>query len=173
MKKFIMMVGFISAVAQAATVSVSSFKGTVYAPGEATLAFSGVSAAQDVWVAWDDVDKGDDMSAWTANERLGTITANATSATFKLPPDARSGRAARFFLLSSGGTYPVEYVRCDGKQYINTGVIPDPHVALSMDFKLNSAWPRQQRPFGVNTSTYTFASYINSSSQWAWSAQDG
>ena len=162
-----------SATLPAATVSVSSFKGTVYSPGEATLAFSGVSAAQEVWVAWDDEDKGDDMSAWAKNERLGTIVAGATSASYKLPPDARSGRVARFFLLPAGGTYPVEYVRCDGKQYINTGVFPDPHVAVSMDFKLNSVWPRQQRSFGVNTSVYTFASYINGSSLWAWSAKDG
>ena len=35
----------------AATVSVSSFKGTVYGPGEATLAFTGVDAAQELWVA--------------------------------------------------------------------------------------------------------------------------
>ena len=85
MKKFILMVGFMSAVAQAATVSVSSFKGTVYAPGEATLAFSGVSAAQDVWVAWDDVDKGDDMSAWTANERTEFLPPAATESL----PDAK------------------------------------------------------------------------------------
>ena len=91
----------VAASATAATVSMSGFKGTVYSPGEATLAFSGVSAAQDVWVAWDDVDKGDDMSAWAANERLGTIAAGATSASYKLPPDARLGRVARFFLLSS------------------------------------------------------------------------
>ncbi len=177
MKRMSFVVGLaavaVSTTLPAATVSVSSFKGTVYSPGEATLAFSGVSAAQEVWVAWDDEDKGDDMSTWAKNERLGTIVAGATSASYKLPPDARSGRVARFFLLPAGGTYPVEYVRCDGKQYINTGVFPDPHVAVSMDFKLNSVWPRQQRSFGVNTSVYTFASYINGSSLWAWSAKDG
>ena len=47
-----------SATLPAATVSVSSFKGTVYGPGEATLAFTGVNAAQELWVAWDDADKG-------------------------------------------------------------------------------------------------------------------
>ena len=159
--------------ARAATVSVSAFKGTVYAPGEATLAFTGVSAAHEVWVAWDDADKGADMSVWAGNERLGTIAAGAASATFKLPPAARPGRVARFFLLAAGGTYPVEYVRCDGQQYVNTGIFPDPHVAVSMDFKLNSTWPRQQRTFGVGTSAYTFASYVNGSSLWGWSAKDG
>ena len=172
MKKLMLSIAFLAVAAQAATVLVSGFTGTVYAPGAVTLTFSGVSAAQEVWVAWDDVDKGADMSAWAGNERLGTIAANATSATFKLPPDARQGRAARFFLLSADGTYPVEYVRCDGKQYVNTGVFPDPHVAVSMDFKLNSTWPRQQRTFGVGTSAYTFASYINGSSLWGWAAKD-
>ena len=46
----------------AATVSVSSFKGAVYGPGEATLAFTDVDAAQELWVAWDDADKGADIS---------------------------------------------------------------------------------------------------------------
>ena len=50
-----------SATLTAATVSVSGFHGTVYGPGEATLAFTGVSAAQELWVAWDDADKGADI----------------------------------------------------------------------------------------------------------------
>ena len=57
----------------AATVSVSGFKGTVYGPGEATLAFTGVDAEQELWVAWDDADKGVDISQWSKSEQLGTI----------------------------------------------------------------------------------------------------
>ena len=60
-----------SATLPAATVSVSSFKGTVYGPGEATLAFTGVDAAQELWVAWDDADKGADISQWSKSEQLG------------------------------------------------------------------------------------------------------
>ena len=82
----------------AAMVSVSSFKGTVYGPGQATLAFSGVSAAQEVWVAWDDADKGEDIAQWKESERLAVIASGATSATYTLPADARTGRAARFFI---------------------------------------------------------------------------
>ena len=88
----------------AATVSVSSFKGTVYGPGEATLAFTGMDAEQELWVAWDDVDKGADISQWSKSEQLDTIASGTTSATNRLPDDARLGRAARFFLLPDGGT---------------------------------------------------------------------
>ena len=101
--------------ATAATVSVSSFKGTVYGPGEATLAFSGVSAAQEVWVAWDDADKGADITQWKESERLDTIASGTTSASYRLPADARAGRAARFFLFPSGGTYPTAYIRSTGR----------------------------------------------------------
>ena len=90
----------------AATVSVSSFRGTVYGPGEATLAFTGVGAAQELWVAWDDADKGADISQWKESERLDTIASGTTSATNRLPDDARSGRAARFFLFPTGAANP-------------------------------------------------------------------
>ena len=79
----------------AATVSVSSFRGTVYGPGEATLAFTGVDAAQELWVAWDDADKGADITQWKENEQIDTIASGTTSATNRLPDDARLGRAAR------------------------------------------------------------------------------
>ena len=68
--------------ALAATVSVSGFHGTVYGPGEVTLAFSGVSAAQELWVAWDDVDKGADITQWKESEQLDTIASGTTSATY-------------------------------------------------------------------------------------------
>ena len=86
----------------AATVSVSSFRGTVYGPGEATLAFTGVDAEQELWVAWDDVDKGADISQWSKSEQLGTIASGTTSVTNRLSDDARLGRAARFFLFPTG-----------------------------------------------------------------------
>ena len=94
----------VSTALPAATVSVSGFKGTVYGPGEATLAFTGVDAAQELWVAWDDADKGADISQWSKSERLDTIASGTTAATNSLPDDARLGRAARFFLLPDGGT---------------------------------------------------------------------
>ena len=160
--------------AAAATVSVSKFKGTVYGPGEATLAFSGVSTEHEVWVAWDDADKGDDIAQWKESERLDTIASGTTSASYSLPADARAGRAARFFLFPSGGTYPTAYIRSTGTQYINTGVYPDPHTAASMTFLLDDMDTRQQRTFGVgdNTNGFVFASYINGSGLWAWAAKD-
>ena len=69
----------------AATVSVSSFRGTVYGPGEATLAFTGVDAEQELWVAWDDADKGADISQWKESEKLGAIDSGTTSVTNRLP----------------------------------------------------------------------------------------
>ena len=92
----------VSTTLSAATVSVSSVKGTVYGPGEATLAFTGVHAAQELWVAWDDADKGADISQWSKSEHLGTIASGTTSATNRLPDNARLGRAARFFLSPTG-----------------------------------------------------------------------
>ena len=92
----------VSTTLPAATVSVSSFKGTVYGPGEATLAFTGVDAAQELWVAWDDADKGADISQWSKSEKLGAIDSGTTSASYRLPDDARPGRAARFILSPTG-----------------------------------------------------------------------
>lgn len=91
-----------SATLPAATVSVSGFKGTVYGPGEATLAFTDVDAEQELWVAWDDADKGADISQWKESEQLGMIASGTTSASNHLPDDARPGRAARFFLSPTG-----------------------------------------------------------------------
>ena len=158
----------------AAAVSVSAFKGTVYGPGEATLAFAGVDAAQEVWVAWDEADKGADISQWKESERLDEIASGTTSATYRLPDDARPGRAARFFLFPAGGSYPVAYIRSTGTQYIDTGVYPDPHTAASMTFLLDDMVTRQQRTFGVgdNTNGFVFASYVNGSGLWAWAAKD-
>ena len=156
--------------ALAATVSVSGFHGTVYGPGEATLAFTGVDAAQELWVAWDDADKGADISQWKESEQLDTIASGTTSASYRLPDDARPGRAARFFLFPTGGTYPLTYIRSTGTQYIDTGVYPDPHTAVSMTFLLDDMDTRQQRTFGVgdNTNGFVFASYVNGSGLWAW-----
>ena len=154
-----------SATLPAATVSVSGFHGTVYGPGEATLAFTGVDAAQELWVAWDDADKGADISQWKESEQLDTIASGTT---------ARPGRAARFFLFPTGGTYPLAYIRSTGTQYIDTGVYPDPHTAVSMTFLLDDMDTRQQRTFGVgdNTNGFVFASYVNGSGLWAWAAKD-
>ena len=106
MKRMSLAVGLaavaVSMTLPAATVSVSSFRGTVYGPGEATLAFTGMDAEQELWVAWDDADKGADISQWSKSEQLGTIASGTTSATNRLPDDARLGRAARFFLLPTG-----------------------------------------------------------------------
>ena len=74
--------------ALAATVSVSGFHGTVYGPGEVTLAFSGVTSAQELWVAWDDADKGADISQWKESEQLDTIASGTTSASYRLPDAA-------------------------------------------------------------------------------------
>ncbi|MBQ6009940.1 MAG: hypothetical protein IJL17_15505 [Kiritimatiellae bacterium] len=162
-----------SATLPAATVSVSGFHGTVYGPGEVTLAFSGVSAAQELWVAWDDADKGADITQWKESEQLDTIASGTTSASYRLPDDARQGRAARFFLFPTGGTYPLEYVRSTGTQYVDTGIYPDPHVAASMTFLLDDLESRQQRTFGVGDNNgFVFASYINGSGFWAWAAKD-
>ena len=158
----------------AATVSVSSFKGTVYGPGEAALAFTDVDAAQELWVAWDDADKGADISQWKESERLDTIASGTTSASYRLPDDARPGRAARFFLFPAGGTYPLAYIRSTGTQCIDTGVCPDPHTAASMTFLLDDMDTREQCTFGVgdHANGFVFASYVDDSGYWAWSAKD-
>ena len=172
MKKLMLSICLLAVAAQAATVSVSSFKGTVYGPGEVTLAFGGVSSAQELWVAWDDADKGADITQWKESEQLDTIASGTTSATYRLPDDARPGRSARFFLFPTGGTYPLAYIRSTGTQYIDTGVYPDPHIAASMTFLLDDTESRQQRTFGVGKTDFTFASYINGSGLWAWGAKD-
>ena len=148
----------VSTTLPAATVFVSSFKGTVYGPGEATLAFTGVNAAQELWVAWDDADKGADISQWKESEQLDTIASGTTAATNRLPDDARSGRTARFFLFpASAASDPLDLTAARSED-----VFADAHIwmrGMAVDTNCNHILDVGEITNSLNTVALSTGSY--------------
>ena len=139
--------------------------------GTIDVTFAPSSSAREVWYVWDETDKGTTFSAWARNERIGTLAANATYGRYHLPPGAKGFSTGRIFVLPSGGSYDCAYIRGDGRHCIDTGILAGTNVCISADFRL-LALDLQQRAFGVDTSLFTLAAYINGSGLWAWSAMD-
>ena len=139
--------------------------------GTLDVSFAASSSAREVWYAWDDADKGATFSAWAHNERIGTLAAKATYGRYHLPPGAKGFAKGRIFLLSSGGSYDCSYIRGEGRQAIDTGILAGTNVCISADLRLHSSIV-QQRAFGVDTSLFTLAAYINGSGYWAWAAKN-
>ena len=166
MKRMSFVVGLAAVAASttlsAATVSVSSFRGTVYGPGEASLAFTGVDAEQELWVAWDDVDKGADISQWRESEHLGTIASGTTSVTNRLPDDARLGRAARFFLFPAGGTASAASDPLDLTETRSEDVFADAYIwmrGMAIDTNYNHVLDVGEITNSLHTVVLTTGSY--------------
>ncbi len=140
--------------------------------GVADIAFAAAASAREVWYAWDDADKGTSFAAWAHNERIGTVAANATFGRYRLPPGSKGFAKGRLFLLSAGGSYDCTYIRGEGRQGIDTGILAGTNVCISANFRLVTATPVQQRPFGVSDSDFTMATYINNGGNWAWAAMN-
>ena len=140
--------------------------------GVADITFAAASSVREVWYAWDDADKGTAFAAWAHNERIGTVAAGATFGRYRLPPGAKGFAKGRLFLLSAGGSYDCTYIRGEGRQGIDTGILAGTNVCMSADFRLVTATPVQQRPFGVGDSDFTMATYINNGGNWAWAAMN-
>ena len=140
-------------------------------PGTVDISFAASSSAREVWYAWDDADKGATFSAWAHNERLGTLAANASYGHYHLPPGSKGFAKGRIFLLASGGSYNCTYIRGEGRQCIDTGILTGTNVCISADIRMNSTLVAQ-RAFGVDDSDFTMTAYVNGSGYWAWSAKD-
>ena len=160
-----------SAAVAAAPVTVTSCYRSDVDVGTLDVSFAPSSSAREVWYAWDEADKGATFSAWARNERIGTLAANATYGRYHLPPGAKGFSTGRIFVLPSGGSYDCAYIRGDGRHCIDTGILAGTNVCISADFRLH-ALDQQQRAFGVDTSLFTLAAYINGSGLWAWAAMD-
>ena len=159
-----------SAAIAAAPVAVTSCYRSDADVGTIDVTFAPSSSAREVWYVWDETDKGTTFSAWAHNERVGTLAANATYGRYHLPPGAKGFTKGRFFLLQ-GGSYDCSYIRGEGRQVIDTGILAGSNVCISADFRLTSSLV-QQRAFGVDDSLFTLAAYINGSGLWAWSAKN-
>ena len=160
-----------SAAVAAAPVAVTSCYRSDADVGTLDVSFAPSSSAREVWYAWDEADKGATFSAWARNERIGTLAANATYGRYHLPPGAKGFSKGRIFVLPSGGSYDCAYIRGDGRHCIDTGILAGTNVCISADLRL-LALDVQQRAFGVDTSLFTLAAYINGSGFWAWAAMD-
>lgn len=140
--------------------------------GTVDITFTASSSARELWYVWDETDKGATFSAWAHNERVGTVAANATYGRYHLPPGSKGFSKGRLFLLSSGGSYNCTYIRGEGRQGINTGILAGTNVCISADLRLHSSMV-QQRAFGVDDGDFTIMGYINGSGYWAWAAKNG
>lgn len=158
-------------VAQAG-VTLTELKGSASVPGTATFAVDASGSARELWCAWAEADKGTSFADWPANERVCVVPANATTLTATLPSNARKGTVARFFLFPAGQSYAVDYLTFTGSQCIDTGIVPDPTIAISAEFEMEDMTTVQQRAFGVADNPFTVAAYINNSGYWAWGCRN-
>jgi len=136
------------------------------------VGYEPTSSAREIWLCWDETDKGDTFSSWANNERLGVAAAKSRFMQCAVPPSALSAKAVRAFLVAAGGDYACTYIRGERGQVIDTGILASKDLALTIDLKLNNAEYTQQRAFGTDDNAFTFASYINGGGAWAWGAQD-
>ena len=138
-----------------------------------TLAFDAAADARELWVAWDDADKGAGFADWAESERVAIVAADETALTVALPNDARRAAYARFFLFAGGASYPCAFIRSSNQAYINTGYFVGPNSAVSVDYVMEDVVTLQQRPFGASGSTFVISAYINSAASWSWAFTDG
>lgn len=114
------------------TVSITS----IYpATREIALAFGGTAEAEEaVMIAYGDKDYGTDFAAWPCRRQLGTVAADATSATFTIPTGWAVDPGGKYFRIFTGMATvlpydsEVEYIKGTGTgsngAYILTGVKP-------------------------------------------------
>ena len=136
------------------------------------VGYQATGAAREIWLCWDEADRGETFSAWANNERVGVAAANSAFAQCPVPPSAVGAKASRCFLVAPGGDYDCTYIRAERLQAIDTGILASKDMSVTADFKLNDTVFVQQRAFGVDDNAFTFAAYINGGGNWAWGAQD-
>ena len=136
-----------------------------------TLAFDAAADARELWVAWDDADKGAGFADWAESERVAIVAADETTLTVALPAFARRAAFARFFLFAGGASYPCAFIRGTGTQCIDTGFNPTPQTAISIDAQLENPGKVTQLLFSAYGNFFV-AGYSNGSGAWAWAFRD-
>ncbi len=134
---------------------------TVGAPdgdGKVAVTIGGTGTGDQTLVAaWANGDKGGDPLAWTEYADAGTIAPDCTSTNFTIPAAwrAKSG-AVRFFLMSGSKPYGTRY-ECitrpscsDGGLYINTGIVPDSTLDITVRFQSPNFKAGAMVPFGIH-----------------------
>lgn len=134
---------------------------TVGAPdgdGKVGVTIGGTGTGDQTLVAaWANGDKGGDPLAWTEYADAGTIAPDCTSTNFTIPAAwrAKSG-AVRFFLMSGTKPYGTRY-ECitrpscsDGGLYINTGIVPDSTLDITVRFQSPNFKAGAMVPFGIH-----------------------
>ena len=136
-----------------------------------------------LYVAYDVVDKGDNILNWAALQRGCVVAADTTSVTIPVSPILTDAgyTFCRVFLTTSAAPYDtlIESLRQTGSQYIDTGIKPDAKTIVSLDFQFSDVSTKQQRVFGVSSdkdndyATFSFDTYINGDGFWASACKDG
>ena len=136
-----------------------------------------------LYVAYDVVDKGDNILNWAAIQRGCVVAADTTSATIPVSPILTDAgyTFCRVFLTTSAAPYDtlIESLRQTDSQYIDTGIKPDSTTIVSLDFQFSDVSTKQQRVFGVSSdsgkdyATFSFDTYINGDGFWASACKDG
>lgn len=133
--------------------------------GNVTVTIGGTgSGDQALIAAWANGDKGDDPLDWAEYADAGTVAASDASKMFQIPAAwrAKSG-AVKFFLMSGPKPYGTRYdyiTRPDcnnGGLYINTGIVPDPTVDISVKFQSPQFSSGAMVPFGIHKAVTMFS----------------
>ena len=141
--------------------------------GNVTVTIGGTgSGDQALIAAWANGDKGDDPLDWAEYADAGTVAASDASKTFQIPAAwrAKSG-AVKFFLMSGPKPYGTRYdyitrPNCnDGGLYINTGIVPDTTVDISVKFQ-SPNYDGKMVSFGIHKAINMFPNGASGHDYW-------
>ena len=130
--------------------------------GNVTVTIGGTGTGDQALIAaWANGDKGDNPLDWTEYADAGTIAPDCTSTNFTIPAAwrAKSG-AVRFFLMSGTKPYGVRYdyitrPNCtDGGLYINTGIVPDSTLDITVKSQASGFSNGSSASFGISGIVY-------------------
>ena len=130
--------------------------------GNVTVTIGGTGTGDQALIAaWANGDKGDNPLDWTEYADAGTIAPDCTSTNFTIPAAwrAKSG-AVRFFLMSGTKPYGVRYdyitrPNCtDGGLYINTGIVPDSTLDITVKSQASGFSNGTSASFGISGIVY-------------------
>ena len=115
---------------------------------------------QTLIAAWANSDMGENPLEWTKYADAGTIEPDCTSTNFTIPAEWRANPGVvRFFLMSAEKPYETRYdyitspdyggSATGGRFYIDTGIVPD--TTLDISVKVQTATPNYTGtcPFGI------------------------
>lgn len=161
------LVGAVFADARTLTADVPDSEGNV------TITIGGTGAAnQTLIAAWANGDRGEDPLDWTEYADAGTVAPSDTTKVFQLPDAwrAKSG-VVKFFLMSGEKPYGARYdyisrpnyggtsepSASDGRFYIDTGIVPDSTLDISVKAQTSSIHTPGMCPFGIAGIVYLFS----------------